>query len=127
MVQLEYNLILIEFINPLPSLLDTAPYFINDFEIREYSVENKIIDVQLPPIIDDPEAAARLAKQTEEAGDFMQSMSGGNMAVSLILQGSTQSLWGMIREIQVITFTTLISANLQNVLFIFLVSVIQFA
>ena len=55
--------------------------------VTEDSFENRQTKYEftLPPIIDDPEAAARLAKQTEEAGDFMQSMSGGNMAVSLIL------------------------------------------
>ena len=53
--------------------------------VQSFENEQTEYEFTLPPIIDDPEAAARLAKQTEEAGDFMQQMSGGNMAVSLVL------------------------------------------
>ena len=57
------------------------------------------ISKSVPPIISDPDQAKNIEETTESGGSVMNSISSGNFVISLILGGSMQQLWGMIRAL----------------------------
>lgn len=57
----------------------------------------------------------------------MNSVSSGNFVLSLILGGSMQQLWGMIRALQMIVLSALIRTPLPSHCFIFFQGCMMFA
>ena len=81
----------------------------------------------VPPIIDDPEAAKNIEDTTESGGSVMNSISSGNFVISLILGGSMQQLWGMIRALQMIILSALVRTPIPAVTFMFFQGCMMFA
>lgn len=53
----------------------------------------------LPPIIADPEAAKELEETSEGAASSINGIMSSNFFLGLLLGGSMQQLWGMIRAL----------------------------
>jgi hypothetical protein len=53
--------------------------------------------MKLPPIVANLETAAALEGQTDMMTKLTNAVTSGNLVVSLVLGGSMQYLWGMIR------------------------------
>ena len=53
----------------------------------------------LPPQIEDPEAAKELQDTSSGAADTIQNIMSSNFFLGLLLGGSMQELWGMIRAL----------------------------
>jgi len=58
-----------------------------------------VINGALPPIISDKEEADAIHDKSEMATKVLDMLNSGNFALMLILQGSLQELWGMIRAV----------------------------
>ena len=54
---------------------------------------------EVPPIVSDKVQATTIKESSDGAGDFIQLISSSNFFVGLILGGSMQYLWGMIRAL----------------------------
>jgi len=63
---------------------------------------------RLPGIVTDDRQADAVAGSTDQAGASVNMMTTGNFFVSLLLGGSMEHLWGMIRALQMIVLSTLI-------------------
>jgi len=61
-----------------------------------------------PPMISDEEEAQDISSTTDSGGTALSAMSSSNFFVSLILGGSMQELWGMIRSLQMIILSVLV-------------------
>ena len=85
------------------------------------------INKSVPPIIGDPEAAKQIEDTTEQGGSVMNSISSGNFVISLILGGSMQQLWGMIRALQMIILTALVRTPIPAATFMFFQGCMMFA
>ena len=53
----------------------------------------------LPPIIEDPVEAKEIEDQSESAASTIQTVMSSNFFLGLLLGGSMQELWGMIRAL----------------------------
>ena len=71
------------------------------------------------------------AEAIEQQADTMTKVtniiSGGNLVTSLVLGGSMQYLWGMIRAMQIITMLSLIKVNMPAYARLFFAGAIMFA
>ena len=85
------------------------------------------LDGAMPPIIDDPEKAEQLKEKSDGAADYIQMMLSSNFFVGILLGGSMQYLWGMIRALQVISLSGLVRVNIPVHLHIFLSVCVVFA
>ena len=85
------------------------------------------INKSIPPIIDDPKAANQIEDTTEQGGSVMTSISSGNFVISLILGGSMQQLWGMIRALQMIILTARVRTPIPAATFMFFQGCMMFA
>ena len=73
-----------------------------------------------PPIINNPKQAKKIEDTSETAGEFVQAISSSNFFIGLILGGSMQYLWGMIRALQLISLSGLVNVKIPIHLHIFL-------
>ena len=55
--------------------------------------------VPIPPIIEDKVLAAQMTASIERGGDFLNAFTTSNFFFNLLLKGSMQQLWGMIRAL----------------------------
>ena len=81
----------------------------------------------LPPIIADPEAAEELEATSESAADAIQGIMSSNFFVGVLLGGSMQELWGMIRALQMISLSALVTVNIPTHLHLYLAICVVFA
>jgi hypothetical protein len=81
----------------------------------------------LPPIIDDPEEAKEIEETSESAADTIQAVMSSNFFLGILLGGSMQELWGMIRALQMISLSALINVNIPTHLHIYLSICVVFA
>ena len=82
---------------------------------------------EVPPIIDDTEEAEQIADTSDSASELIQSLTTGNFFIGIILGGSMQYLWGMIRALQMISLTGLVNVKIPIHLHIFLQVCVVFA
>ena len=70
-------------------------------QMRPEVFENNKPEVMLslPPLMEDKEMAALISETIEQGGDVLNAFTTGNFFVNLILKGSMQQLWGMIRAL----------------------------
>ena len=85
------------------------------------------IDKTVPPMIADEKAAENIDGATDTAGSVTNSVSTGNFVLSLVLGGSMQQLWGMIRALQMIVLSALIRVPLPAHCFMFFQGCMMFA
>jgi len=97
--------------------LDKSAYGEGDGTIKKVS----------PPMIRDAEQAEDISSTTETGGFLVNLMSSGNIFVSVILGGSMQHLWGMIRALQMIILSVLVQIQLPAHTFTFFLGCIMFA
>jgi hypothetical protein len=76
-------------------------------KMNDFSQDSGKVSIGLPPIIN-AELAKSLTTTTEAGGSMVNSMSSGNFVLSLVMGGSMQQLWGMIRAMQFIILCFLI-------------------
>jgi hypothetical protein len=81
----------------------------------------------VPPVVADEEEASAIEDRSRQAGEVMDMFNSGNFLLMLILGGSMQQLWGMIRAIQMISLSALVNVAYPINLFIFLQVCIIFA
>jgi len=81
----------------------------------------------VPPIITDVETATLITENSEDASDALDAFNSGNFFLMLILGGSMQQLWGMIRAVQMIALSALVNIKIPVNLFIFLTICISFS
>jgi len=67
-----------------------------------------VLTKELPPI-SDPAKSAQMANSTETVGMMVNAVGTGNFLLAIILNGSMQQLFGMIRAIQIIVLTSLMN------------------
>jgi hypothetical protein len=72
-----------------------------------------------PPMIADEKQAESITQTTDTGGGLMNFMSSGNFLVSIILGGSMEHLWGMIRAMQMIVLSVLVHIRLPAHTFLF--------
>jgi hypothetical protein len=72
-----------------------------------------------PPMIRDEKEAQNIASTTETGGALVNFMSSGNVLISIVLGGSMEHLWGMIRALQMIILSVLVQIQLPAHTFIF--------
>jgi hypothetical protein len=89
-----------------PSVFQSAET-LKKMKMNDFSQDNGKVSMSVPPIIN-PELAESLTTTTDAGGDMVNSMSSGNFVLSLIMGGSMQQLWGMIRAMQFIILSFLI-------------------
>ena len=53
----------------------------------------------IPPIITDKETATSVTENSEDASEALDAFNSGNFFLMLILGGSMEQLWGMIRAV----------------------------
>ena len=75
--------------------------------MENFSQEQGRIFRKIPPIIDEG-MSQNLESSTAAGGDLVTALSSGNFIISLIMGGSMQQLWGMIRAMQFIILTYLV-------------------
>jgi hypothetical protein len=80
----------------------------------------------VPPIID-KEVGKTIVTSTRRGGQIMNSVSSGNFIISLILGGSMQQLWGMIRAMQTIVLNAVIIIPTPAHTFLFMSGCMMFA
>jgi len=66
------------------------------------------ITLTLPPQITDAEVADSLKDSADTGGQILNILSSGNVILSLVLGGSMEHLWGMIRAMQLIILSALV-------------------
>ena len=81
----------------------------------------------LPPIIADKKQATNIEDNAAHASKVMDMFNSGNFLLMLILGGSMQELWGMIRAVQMMVLSALVNINIPINLFIYLQVCILFA
>lgn len=81
----------------------------------------------LPPIETDPEQTRKIETGTEGATDFVTFTSSSNFLIAVFLGGTMQTLWGMIRALQLISLSALIQVALPNHMHVFLTICIHFS
>lgn len=81
----------------------------------------------LPPIIADPEAAKELEDTSEGAASTIKSIMSSNFFLGLLLGGSMQELWGMIRALQMTSLSALINVKIPTHLHLYLAICVVFA
>ena len=80
-----------------------------------------------PPMIKDEAQATSITDSADNAGVAVNALSSGNFVLSLILGGSMQQLWGMIRALQMIILIALADVPIPSHTFIFFQSCLVFA
>ena len=80
---------------------------LKNLHIDGFSTANGKVLKSIPPIID-AGLSESLGSTTSAGGDQVTAMSSGNFIISLIMGGSMQQLWGMIRAMQFIILTFLV-------------------
>ena len=81
----------------------------------------------VPPIISDPWEANMIKTNSKYSTDWLNLFNAGNFFIMLILGGTMRQLWGMIRTVQMVTFSTVVNVKLPLNLFIFLRLYVYFA
>jgi hypothetical protein len=81
----------------------------------------------VPPIISNKEQAEAIADNAEQASDILEIFNSGNFFLMVILGGSMQQLYGMIRAIQLISLPAVIDIKMPVNMFIFMQICIMFA
>ena len=81
----------------------------------------------LPPVIADKSEAESIKGNANLGTRVLDSLNSGNFFLMLVLKGSMEQLWGMIRAIQMIVLSALVALNLPTNLFIYLQICIVFA
>ena len=81
----------------------------------------------VPPIISDPWEANMIKSNSKASTDWLNLFNAGNFFIMLILGGTMRQLWGMIRTVQMVTFSTVVNVKLPLNLFIFLRLYVYFA
>jgi len=74
----------------------------------------------VPPIITDIITANSITENAENASGALDAFNSGNFFLMLILGGSMQQLWGMIRAVQMMSLSALVNIKIPVNLFIFL-------
>jgi hypothetical protein len=72
-----------------------------------------------PPMITDEKEAENIASTTDTGGSLVNVMSSGNVFVTVLLGGTMQELWGMIRAMQMIVLSILAEIQLPVHTFLF--------
>ena len=88
---------------------------------------NPEINGALPAVISDKEEADRIKKNSNVGTKILDTLNSSNFLFMLILQGSMEQLWGMIRAIQMIMLSALVNIDIPVNLFIYLQICITFA
>ena len=88
--------------------------------------EAGVITKSCPPIIS-KEDAENIISATEDAGSILNFFSSSNFVISLLMGGSMQQLFGMIRALQMIVLTALIRVPTPAHSFIFFAGCMLFA
>ena len=81
----------------------------------------------LPPIIADKKEATEIEDKADRAAEVMDMFNSGNFLLMLILGGSMQELWGMIRAVQMMALSALVNIKIPINMFIYLQVCILFA
>ena len=97
--------------------------------LSNYSFKNGIPDLvgPVPPIIVDQKLADSIKDHADTATAILNIFNSGNFLLMLILGGSMQEIWGMIRAVQMIVLSVLVDVTFPINLFIFLQVCIAFA
>ena len=88
--------------------------------------EGTAIKKSVPPIVEE-ETAEKVTTTTDAGGSLLDLVSSSNFAVSLILGGSMQQLWGMIRALQTIVICQLVRVPTPSIAFAFFTGCMLFA
>lgn len=70
-----------------------------------------VINKPFSPMILDKETAESLNSMTENGGAMTEMFSLGNFIISILIGGSLQQLWGMIRALQMVVLVSLVDIN----------------
>ena len=81
----------------------------------------------LPPVVADKAEAEQIEESANTGTKVLDALNSGNFFLMLVLKGSMEQLWGMIRAIQMIVLSALVALNLPTNLFIYLQICIVFA
>jgi hypothetical protein len=81
----------------------------------------------VPPIITDKETATSVEETSEKAEEVLEAFNSGNFFIMLVLGGSMEQLWGMIRAVQMMALSALVNLKIPVNLFIFLGICIRFS
>jgi hypothetical protein len=97
--------------------------------LSNYSFKDGIPDLigPVPPIIADQKLADSIKDHADTATAILNIFNSGNFLLMLILGGSMQEIWGMIRAVQMIVLSVLVDVTFPINLFIFLQVCIAFA
>ena len=86
-----------------------------------------MIRKELPPIIADPLIAGGIKGATKNSKTALNFLSTGNFFVGLILGGSMQQLWGMIRAMQMIILCAVVKVSFPAHTYLFFQGCMLFA
>ena len=75
--------------------------------MRGFASAGSKVFKKIPPIIDE-NLSKSLGSTTDAGGSMVTALSSGNFVISLIMGGSMQQLWGMIRAMQFIILSFLV-------------------
>jgi len=81
----------------------------------------------VPPIISNEWEADMIKSNSKTSTDWLNLFNAGNFFIMLILGGTMRQLWGLIRTVQMVTFSTVVNVKLPINLFIFLRLYVYFA
>lgn len=81
----------------------------------------------VPPIITNPWESEMIKSNSKISTDWLNLFNAGNFFIMLVLGGTMRQLWGLIRTVQMVTFSTVVNVKLPINLFIFLRLYVYFA
>lgn len=101
-------------------ILDTS-FFVSKSTSRalDQSYKDFKFSKTLPPIASSEEVVQQVTTATQTAGQVFQLVSSSNLFVGIILGGSMQLLWGLIRSLQLFILSTLIQIPFPSSAFTF--------
>ena len=73
----------------------------------EFNGDNPVLTFMLPPMVEDEEVVEQLNDSTDTMGTVTDYLSTSNFVVSLLIGGSMQELYGLIRAMQLIILMNL--------------------
>jgi len=85
------------------------------------------ITKMMPPLVIDPDQAQMIMDTAETTGSIMTYTSSANFLLALIIGGSMQKLWGMLRALQTIILLALVRVPTPVHTFLFFQACILFA